>query len=94
MRRTIIAVTTTALLMTVLAISAIGTPAQAQGTHCADFLHNRDGSWTSFADDEMLLPRGPVPIHEGERFSRGSDGAKAFIARILDAQCRPGSRLY
>ena len=68
--------------------------AAAQGTRCSAFLHNRDGSWTSFTDDEMLLPRGPLPIHKGERFSRGAGGAKAFVARILDDQCRLDSPDY
>ncbi len=64
-------------------------PAHAQGTRCSAFLHQRDGSWRSFVDDEMLLPRGPMPIHAGQRFSRGS-----FVARLLDAQCQPGGPLY
>ena len=64
-------------------------PARAQGTRCSAFLLERDGSWRSFVNDEMLLPRGPMPIHKGERFARGS-----FVARLLDAQCRPGGPLY
>ena len=77
------------VLTIVLALAASCGAAQAQGTHCAAFLHERDGSWRSFTNDEMLLPRGLLPIHEGERFRRGS-----FVARLLDAQCQPGGPLY
>ena len=77
-----------------LLLATSAAPAGAQGTNCADFLHNRDGSWTSFTNDEMLLPRGPLPIHEGERFSRRSGGARGFVARILDDQCRLDSPDY
>ena len=80
------------MLTIVLALGAVGlavSAARAQGTRCAAFLHERDGSWRSFVNDEMLLPRGPMPIHKGERFARGS-----FVARLLDAQCQPGGPLY
>ncbi len=80
-------------VLTILVVStgtvAACAPAQAQGTNCAAFLHEHDGSWRSFTTDEMLLPRGPMPIHKGERFPRGS-----FVARLLDAQCQPGGPLY
>ncbi len=79
----------TASLLATSLIAALATPALAQGTRCASFLHDRDGSWRSFVNDEMLLPLGPMPIHEGERFPRGS-----FVARLLDAQCLPDGPLY
>ena len=72
-----------------LGMASMAASACAQGTNCADFLHEHDGSWRSFTNDEMLLPRGPVPIHEGERFPRGS-----FVARLLDAQCQAGNPPY
>ncbi len=78
-----------ASLLATSLMAALATPTLAQGTRCASFLHDRDGSWRSFVNDEMLLPRGPMPIHEGERFPRGS-----FVAHLLDAQCRPGGPLY
>ncbi len=78
------------VLLALAALILLGpTQALAQGTRCVDFLHERDGSWRSFINDEMLLPRGPMPIHEGERFAHGS-----FVARLLDAQCLPGGPLY
>ena len=76
-------------LALVALVLAGATPVLAQGTNCADFLAEHDGSWRSFTNDEMLLPSGPKPIHEGERFPRGS-----FVARLLDAQCLPGGPLY
>lgn len=82
------------VLALVFGAAAMATSVAAQGTRCSAFLHNRDGSWTSFVDDEMLLPRGPLPIHPGERFSRGSGGARGLVARILDDQCRLDSPDY
>lgn len=84
-----IRVPTIVLAPGLLAALLLAGAAQAQGTRCTAFLHDRDGSWRSFVDDEMLLPRGPMPIHKGDRFPRGS-----FVARLLDAQCRPGGELY
>lgn len=78
-----------ASLLATSLIAVLATPAFAQGTRCASFLHDRDGSWRSFVNDEILLPHGPMPIHEGERFPRDS-----FVAHLLDAQCQPGGPLY
>ena len=78
-----------AIVLGATAATAVCGSAQAQGTRCSAFLHEHDGGWRSFVDDEMLLPRGPVSIHAGQRFSRGS-----FVARLLDAQCQPGGPLY
>ena len=62
--------------------------AQAQvPIRCSTFLHNRDGSWTSFWTGTVLASRGPVPIHTGERFRVGGNLAQTDVARILDGMC-------
>ena len=73
-----------------MAVAALAAPAgaQAQGVSCSKFLHNRAGCWSSFVTGEVLGPRGPIPIHAGERFARTRRGPGADLARILDALCR------
>lgn len=61
--------------------------AHAQVARCSKFLHNRDGSWTSFGTGTFLGPSGPNEVSTGERFSRTGPGRKADIARILDDVC-------
>ncbi len=55
---------------------------------CSKFLHNADGSWSSFWNGDVLGSYGPVVIHPGERFRRGGDKRRDDIARILDGLCR------
>ena len=62
-------------------------PASAQLLRCSTFLHNRDGSWSSFWDARVLGPYGPVVIHAGERFHVGHGRTAGDIARILDRPC-------
>ena len=71
-----------------VALALCAAPVRAQTVSCSKFLHNRDGSWSSFVTGEVLGSRGPVPIHAGERFSRNGRGAGADLARTLDALCR------
>ncbi len=61
--------------------------ARADVVSCSKFLHNRDGSWSSFVTGEVLGSYGPVPIHAGERFARTGRGRRADLARILDQIC-------
>lgn len=61
--------------------------AHAQTVRCSKFLHNADGSWSSFEEGTFLGSRGPVAIKMGERFGRGSPAGKGEIARVLDGIC-------
>ena len=54
---------------------------------CSKFLHNADGSWSSFWNGDVLGSYGPVAIHPGERFRRGGDRRRDDLARILDGLC-------
>lgn len=65
-------------------------PARAQvvqPVRCSAFLHNHDGSWSSFVDATFLAVRGPVPVHPGERLSRRGSPAQADLAHLLDRIC-------
>ena len=80
-----------AAVSAVLALQPGGASAQsglAGPIECSRFLHNRDGSWSSFWQGDVFGSDGPVPIHPGERFARGADRRRADIAAILDHICR------
>ena len=71
-----------------LALLPLPIRASAQALRCSTFLHNRDGSWTSFWDGVVFGSYGPVPIRTGERFRAGTGGrAKNDVARLLDQIC-------
>ena len=71
-----------------LALLSSPAPASAQALKCSTFLHNRDGSWTSFWDGVVFGSYGPVPIRTGERFRAGTGGrARNDVARLLDQIC-------
>ena len=75
-----------AAVFTFATLSTTG-PASAQAIQCSTFLHNRDGSWTSFWNARVLVSYGPIVIHAGERFRLGDGRAKDDIVRILDGLC-------
>lgn len=77
------------LCVTVLALALLPVGADAQAIRCSAFLHNRDGSWTSFFKGHVMGERGPIPVAVGERFTRRGRTAKSEIARALDALCQP-----
>ena len=62
--------------------------AQAQVVSCSKFLHNRDGSWSSFVTGDVLGSRGVVHIHAGERLSARGPPPLADLAHILDGMCQ------
>ena len=70
------------------ALVATAGTTMAQVVSCSKFLHNRDGSWSSFDTGDVLGSRGVVHIHTGERFSRRGTPAQADLAQILDGMCQ------
>ncbi len=76
-----------ALMLLLPAGSASAQSGTAGPIECSRFLHNRDGSWSSFWEGDVFGSYGPVMIHPGERFSRGFDRSRADIAGILDRIC-------
>ena len=72
-------------------LASVGVAAAQSGIagpiECSRFLHNRDGSWSSFWQGDVFGSYGPMVIHPGERFSRGAERGRADIARILDRLC-------
>ncbi len=62
--------------------------ARAQVVSCSKFLHNRDGSWSSFVEADLLGRYGVVHIHPRERFTVGRSKVQSDLARILDGICR------
>lgn len=63
-------------------------PAGAQvPVRCSAFLHNHDGSWTSFVNATFLATRGPVPVRTGERISERGSPAQVDLARLLTRLC-------
>ena len=64
--------------------------AEAQTVRCSAFLLEHDGSWRSFEPGAILGPNGDlIDVHTGQRFRRGRPSSSDFIARVLDARCRP-----
>ena len=78
-----------AALPVVVALASLlaASSASAQAIQCSTFLHNHDGSWTSFWNARVLGSYGPVSIHAGERFRLGDGRTKEDIVRILDGLC-------
>ena len=74
-------------MATALGLAASTAAADAQVVSCSKFLHNRDGSWSSFVEADVLGDYGIVHIHPGERFRRSGPRALADLARILDGMC-------
>ena len=75
--------------MLAAAVAACMLPgARAQGPiRCSAFLHNADGSWTSFDEATVLGSFGPVDVYPGEKFRRGTGKKQDDVARILDGLC-------
>ena len=77
-----------AAALAIVACAVLAAPVRAQALKCSTFLHNRDGSWTSFWDGVVRGSYGPVPIYTGERFRLGTGGrAKNDVARLLEQIC-------
>ena len=89
MRARITATPTLAVLVAFLSIITLAGPAAAQSRlRCSAFLHERDGSWRAFEPGAIFGPRGPIPVHTGERFTHGRPSASDYVARVLDRLCR------
>ena len=77
------------LFVIALAIASVS-PATAQGVRCSAFLHERDGSWRSFEPGAILGPDGDlIEVQTGQTFRHGPPTPRDFVARLLDARCRP-----
>ena len=72
----------------ILVLAQASVPACAQIISCSKFLHNRDGSWSSFVEADVLGNYGLVHVHPGERFSVGRSKVLRDLAQILDGMCR------
>ena len=78
------------LLWAGLILASAVTMVQAQTIRCSAFLLEHDGSWRSFEPGAVIGPRGEaIEVQSGQRFRRGRPSASDFLARVLDAQCRP-----
>jgi hypothetical protein len=60
---------------------------RAVGISCADFRHNRLGSWTPIRKVTIVGPSGPFTVEPDEIFSLDSTVMSVNIAAILDERC-------